>query len=186
MIDLRNKELPSRLVWEGGSCEILTDFRIWITFGQFLRDKPQKIWFGIFPSQKPPKTDAWIHPAIEFLQSPNIVPRATRTPTNIKALDLIVDGEFIVSSFQQAYGIDLTNTDYMHWHRFKALLEGLPDNTRMSKIMGYRTWTPADEKREHKDFMAEQRAAWALPIDDVDEDDNMGGFGALIKAVNGL
>lgn len=179
MIDLRTKELPSRLVWEGGSAAIYTDFRVWIEFGEWLRKR--KLYLGIFEGLRAPQGDDWQLPAIRFYQSPNVVPRATRAASNAKLLDMVVDGEFIVASFQQAYGIDLTSCD-MHWHRFKALLEGLPDDTKLSKILGYRSYMEQDSKRKQQDIMREQRARWSLPRDEEEEDDGMGGFGAFLNA----
>lgn len=177
MIDLRNKGLPSCLEWEGGSCDILTDFRTWIEFGQRLIEE-HKVWFGIFPDMRPPDGEEWVMAAIAFYRSPNPIPRQTRTPSNVRAFDYVTDGEFIVASFQQAYGIDLTSCD-MHWHRFKALFDGLPDDCKLSKIIGYRMWRAGDEKRKHEDFMREQQAAWALPL--IDDEDDMGGFGAFLE-----
>ena len=177
MIDLRKKELPSQLEWDGGSCAINTDFRVWITFGEMLKEK--KVYLGIFPNCKAPEGEEWQLAAYRFYQCPNEVPRATRR-LKTRLLDFIIDGQFIVASFQQAYGIDLTSCD-MHWHRFCALLDGLPDETKMSKIMGYRGYDPRDEKRKHNEFMQEQRMRWALPAED-DEDDETGGFGALLNA----
>ena len=176
MIDLRTKELPSRLVWDGGSCVIDTDFRTWITFGEFLKNG--KIYLGIFPKYKAPEGDAWMIEAVRFFQCPNEVPRATRAPSRMRLLDFIIDGSFIVASFQQAYGIDLTSED-MHWHRFCALMDGLPDDTKISKIMGYRGYDPSDEKRKHSEMMREQQTRWALPAED-DDDDETGGFGAIL------
>lgn len=177
MIDLRVKELPSRLEWDGGSCVINTDFRVWIEFGEWL--KKRKMYLGIFPHRIQPKGTDWQAAALRFFQCPNEVPRATRT-SHIRSLDYIIDGSFIVASFQQAYGIDLTSCD-MHWHRFCALMDGLPDDTKMSKIIGYRTYNPSDEKRKHSDLMREQQMRWALPQEE--EDDGMGGYGAFL---NGL
>ena len=180
MIDLRFKGLPSQLVWEGGSCDILTDFRVWIEFGRQLMEE-RKVWFGIFPDMQQPEGDEWVRAAVDFYRSPNSIPRQTRTPSRTRAFDYIIDGEFIVASFQQAYGIDLTTCD-MHWHRFKALFDGLPDNTKMVKIIGYRMWRKSDEKRKHEEFMREQQSAWALPLLDEGEEDEMGGFGDLLNA----
>lgn len=181
MIDLRTKGLPSRIEWDGGSFPIRTDFRIWLEFGEWLKQK--KLYLGIFDGFIPPEGDDWQLPAIRFYQSPNEVPRATRAPSGAKLLDFIIDGPFLVASFQQAYGIDLTTCD-MHWHRFCALIDGLPDETKLAKVMGYRSWTPSDEKRKHQDLMLEQRARWALPRDDGKEgsEDDMGGFSALLNA----
>lgn len=178
MIDLRDKGLPSQLVWDGGSCAINTDFRIWIAFGEWL--KQEKAYLGIFPDLKAPDGDEWQKAAVEFYRCPNVVPRATRTPDGTRYIDLIIDGSFIVASFQQAYGIDLTSCD-MHWHRFCALLDGLPDDTKMARIMGYRGYNPADEKRKHSEIMQERKMAWALPVDDEEEDD-MGEFADFLKA----
>lgn len=178
MIDLRDKGLPSQLVWDGGSCAINTDFRVWIAFGEWL--KQEKAYLGIFPDLKAPDGDEWQKAAVEFYRCQNVVPRATRTPDGTRYIDLIIDGSFIVASFQQAYGIDLTSCD-MHWHRFCALLDGLPDDTKMARIMGYRGYNPADEKRKHSEIMQERKMAWALPVDDEEEDD-MGEFADFLKA----
>ena len=177
MIDLRIKGLPSRLEWDGGSCAIETDFRIWLTFGEHLKDG--KLWLGIFPSHKAPEGDEWQLSAMRFYQCPNEVPRATRT-SHTRLIDFLIDGQFIVASFQQAYGIDLTECD-MHWHRFCALLDGLPDDTKISKIIGYRGYDQRDEKRKHAEIIREQQLRWALPQKE-NEDDETGGFGALINA----
>ena len=179
MIDLRKNELPSRLEWGGNSALIDTSFRTWIEFERRIRED-QMVWVGIFPDGKVPKDDGWIQAAIDFWKSENATPRMTRPPSKVRLIDYIEDGDHIVASFQQAYGIDLTVED-MHWHRFKALLGGLPDNTKMSKIMGYRDYNEMDAKRKYEDIQKEQRAAWSLPLPD-SEDDEMGGFGGLIEA----
>lgn len=137
------------------------------------------MFLGIFPSLNPPEGDEWQRAALGFYQCPNEVPRATRAPSRVKYIDLIIDGEFIVSSFQQAYGIDLTSCE-MHWHRFRALLDGLPDDTKLARIMSYRGYDPSDEKRKHSDMMQERKMAWALPMDE--NEDDMGGFEGFINA----
>lgn len=178
MIDLRNAGLPSRLEWGGFSVSIHTSFRVWIEFERRLIDE-HMVWLGIFPNGKAPSDDGWIQAAIDFWRSENATPRMTRPPSNVRLIDYIEDGDHIVASFQQAYGIDLTTED-MHWHRFKALLSGLPDDTKLAKIMGYRDYNEVEAKRKHEDFMKEQRAAWSLPLPE-GEDDDTGGFGGLIE-----
>lgn len=51
--------------------------------------------------------------------------------------DYHCDAPYLVAAFQQAYGIDLT-TAKLHWWRFRALFLALPEETLMSKIIGYR------------------------------------------------
>lgn len=158
MIDLRIRELPSQIECGGVFFEVDTDFRTWIEFERSLRENGI-YWAGIFKGRIPDSND-WVEAAMEFLLSENVTPRQTGSD-GVRAVDYVLDGDYIVAAFQQAYGIDLTSCDYMHWHRFKALFTGLPDETRMAKIMGYRTWTKSD--RKYEDEMRENRARWTLP-----------------------
>ena len=48
------------------------------------------------------------------------------------------DAEYIYSAFLQQYKIDLNSIQYMHWWKFKALMENLNEDTQFVKIMGYR------------------------------------------------
>lgn len=52
-----------------------------------------------------------------------------------KAFDFEQDAAYIYAAFMQAYNIDLfQERDRLHWWSFCALLQGLPDNTRLSEI----------------------------------------------------
>lgn len=52
-----------------------------------------------------------------------------------------VDGELIWSAFRRndVYGIDLLEIPYLHWWKFIAMLDDLPEDTRLHRIMDYRT-----------------------------------------------
>lgn len=55
-------------------------------------------------------------------------------------IDFTQDAATIYAAFWQAYGIDLQAVrDSLHWQAFAALLGALPDNTRLSQIVGVRT-----------------------------------------------
>lgn len=56
-----------------------------------------------------------------------------------KPFDFEVDGALIYSAFIQTYGIDLLDTEYMHWWKFNALLADVSKDSRFSKVMEYRT-----------------------------------------------
>lgn len=162
MIDLRFHELPRFIECGGSLFELNTSFRVWIKFGKLLEDE-RFAWSGIFKDERPDGNE-WIEAAVEFYRSPNPIPKAT-DESGPRALDLIIDGELIVAAFQQAYGIDLTAED-MHWHRFKALLAGLPDEVKLSKVIGYRLYKTPPEKppKNHNDQqMRKLQRAWALP-----------------------
>ena len=164
MIDLRFAELPSQIECDGFFYDIDTDFRTWIEFDRILREE-RVAWPGIFVGERPSSLD-WIEGAREFLVSENVTPKYRQQP-RFKLIDLILDGDYIVAAFQQAYGIDLTDGSLkMHWHRFKALLAGLPDDTVLSKAIMYRGYVKNNKKQEQ--IMQEQHQAWQLPEPDID------------------
>lgn len=154
MIDLRQGELPTSLVVGGEAVEIDTDFRTWLRVQVAVEETgaiPPIFFKGAVPAGD------WGRAAAEFLRSDVDTPHGG---SGGGTLDLIRDGDYIVGSFQQAYGIDLT-TGGMHWHRFLALLRSLPDGCKMSDIMGYRAWRPTRRKQDA--IMRELHNAWSLP-----------------------
>jgi len=60
-------------------------------------------------------------------------------PAGPKYMDIEQDWGFICASFQQAYGIDLYTDKSIHILRFQALLQGLPEDTKMAKVIGIRS-----------------------------------------------
>ena len=161
MIDLTRYTLPSAILVGDEVFPVNTSFRVWITFGQVL-EKEGLFWGGVFAGEVP--DGDWFGAAMEFYLSENATPKK-RSSQTAKAVDLVLDGDYITAAFQQAYGIDLTQGD-MHWHRFKALLNGLPESTVLSRIMGYRTYERKKVDREAE--MMRLREEWALP-DEVSE-----------------
>lgn len=161
MIDLTRDTLPSAILVGDEVFPVNTSFRVWITFGQVL-EKEGVFWGGVFADEVP--DGDWFDAAMEFYLSENATPKK-RSGQTAKAIDMVLDGDYITASFQQAYGIDLTQGD-MHWHRFKALLNGLPESTVLSRIMGYRTYERKKVDREAE--MMRLREEWALP-DEVSE-----------------
>lgn len=156
MIDLSRDTLPSALLVNDEVFPVDTSFRKWIAFEQMLREGIA--WEGVF-ADRVPSSPEWVGAALEFLQSRNATPRGS-SQSSARAIDLVLDGDYITAAFQQAYGIDLTSCD-MHWHRFKALLNGLPEDTMLSRIMSYRTYEARKVDREAE--MRRLREEWALP-----------------------
>lgn len=160
MIDLRFSELPSQILCDGVFYSVNTDFRTWINFGYELTVN-HNCWYGIFSETLPDGSD-WVESAIEFYRSENVTPRSVKQ-SPFRSIDFVLDGDYIVAAFQQAYGIDLTDPKCnIHWHRFKALISGLPDNTLMSQIIHYRTWERKG-KTDHDSDMRRLREMWMLP-----------------------
>lgn len=168
MVDLEQAELPHEIETDDGWAEVDTCFRTWIRFG---RAAEQGAWWpGIFVGPEP---RGWHDGALEFYRSPVECPHGSRGGGSARTLDLSVDGDYVVGSFQAAYGVDLTDPSCdMHWHRFLALLRSLPQDSMVSRIASWRAWTPDAAKRKPEQVQRELRSAWSLP-----------GYGAASGAV---
>lgn len=68
-----------------------------------------------------------------------------------------MDSDYIYAAFLSQYNIDLIEIEYLHYHKFKALLNGISKPTRLYEIMGYRTYSGKDKDLAHV------KQAWALP-----------------------
>lgn len=159
MVDLRF-HLPTALVVDGREVPIETGFRTWLKVQRCVEETgviPPIFFIGDVPEGD------WGAAAGEFLASKVCTPHGKGEGGN--TLDLIRDGDYIVGSFQSAYGLDLTSpsADDMHWHRFLALLRSLPSDTKIADIVGYRSWTPARGKRKQEDAMRRLKSQWTLP-----------------------
>ena len=50
----------------------------------------------------------------------------------------------------------------MHWHKFSALLSGIPQGTMLMDIIGYRSYKGNGKDPEYKKYMR-LKGLWALP-----------------------
>ena len=100
--------------------------------------------------------------AIEYDLKGNPMPVRDEGGENI--LDIEQDAEYIYASFRQAYGMNLYEQQgKLHWHEFKALLNGLPSDTIMQRIIQIRMWKPSKhESGEYKENMRKLQKIYAL------------------------
>ena len=77
----------------------------------------------------------------------------------------------IYTAFLDQYGLDLNETDYLHWCKFKAMFEGLKSDNKICEIMGYRAIdvSKIKDKEEKKRYKKLQRE-YALPDDRTEEE----------------
>lgn|SRR5699024_5390 len=78
--------------------------------------------------------------------------------------DLEQDAEYIYASFRQAYGMNLYEQQgKLHWNEFRALLNGLPSETILQRIIQIRAWEPSKhDSAEYKESMKKLQKAYAL------------------------
>lgn len=74
------------------------------------------------------------------------------------------DADYIYSAFMQQYKMDLTEIEYLHWWKFRALFEGLNKDTKIVEIMGYRAMDLSKIKdKKEKKFYKNMKELYALP-----------------------
>lgn len=87
--------------------------------------------------------------------------------------DIRYDGDYIYSSFLQAYGIDLFDVQgELHWRKFNALLSGLPEGTKLMEVIKIRKWKPQKgDSSEYKEEMRRLQKDYALPNEVIEEEE---------------
>lgn len=153
MINLTEKSLPNTVQVNGRDFPIYTDFRIWLKFLIEFEEWSNGGFKGVldirylFKNDMPKFYSAKNHDDIweqyggilSFLNPVNVIPKSTNSSGD-KVLYYQYDGDYIYSAFLQQYGIDLLEVEDLHWHKFKALMNGLT-KTKMNEIMEYRSYT---------------------------------------------
>lgn len=120
-----------------------------------------------------PSTDLWNYIYESFLKMESKQPieydrqgnpMPVREDNKKKTIDLVKDAEHIYASFRQAYNINLFQQQgKLHWHEFQSLLNGLPADTVMQRIIQIRLWEPSKgESAEYKKNMRDLQKAYRL------------------------
>lgn len=163
MIDL-SKDLPDAVEVDGKSYLIKTDFREWLKFAEIIESGNATLLdiTYLFVDEIPPAD--FSNALVEFCTNPNLIPNYNGV-SNERLLDYLIDSEYIYASFMAEYGIDLCDPNLkMHWHKFKALLIGMKDDSKIKEIMATRSYTPS--KKDPEKIALENKRAWALPSKD--------------------
>ncbi|AGQ28630.1 TPA: bacteriophage Gp15 family protein [Streptococcus pyogenes] len=126
--------------------------------------------------------DLWVYIKTNFIDAErpekpqldikgNPMPVVKEKEDNKKVIDLSLDAEFIYASFRQAYQINLLKEqNRLSWIEFKALLNALPDDTVMQRIIAIRQWEDDGEgSKKYRDNMRKLKAKYSL--DEREEDD---------------
>ncbi|HEP6345078.1 TPA: bacteriophage Gp15 family protein [Streptococcus pyogenes ABC020016287] len=127
--------------------------------------------------------DLWVYIKTNFIDAErpekpqldikgNPMPVVKEKEDNKKVIDLSLDAEFIYASFRQTYQINLLKEqNRLSWIEFKALLNALPDDTVMQRIIAIRQWEDDGEgSKKYRDNMRKLKAKYSL--DDGEEEDD--------------
>ena len=110
---------------------------------------------------------------VEYDLAGNPMKTSASDDTKQKApYDIRFDGDYIYSSFLQAYGIDLFDVQgELHWRKFNALLSGLPEGTKLMEVIKIRKWKPQKgDSAEYKEEMRRLQKDYALPNEIIEEE----------------
>lgn len=76
-------------------------------------------------------------------------------------ISYIKDDALIYAAFLQQYGIDLADSE-LHWHKFRALIDGLTEDTQLVKVMRYRSVKLGDVSTEERKFYRDMQDFYSL------------------------
>lgn len=159
MIDL-SIALPDTVTVDGKAYLIKTDFREWLKFNQIVQEENATLADLVFLFKGSIPTSDFSQPLLDFFVNDNKVPNYKDVGDD-RVLDYLIDGEYIYASFMAEYGIDLIDIEYLHWHKFKALLIGLSDESKIKQIMGMRAYKKSNKTPDK--IAQENKKAWELP-----------------------
>ncbi len=80
------------------------------------------------------------------------------------------DANMIYAAFFQQYGIDLTETDDMHWWKFRVLFDNLGEGTWFAEVRKIRAME-IDSKmsKAQQDYYRKMKKLLALPLSDKEQ-----------------
>lgn len=161
---------PTWLQIDGVNCPIHSDFRTVLRCYEILGDKEELSkdemveMLSMFYVGKRCHTEEHIDKMFWFFscgreKERKVFPRKIAGINNKQSFDFVEDAELIYAGFMQQYGIDL-QTEEMHWWKFMILLENLGSDTKLQRVMEYRTIDTKNKdlsKREREFYSAMQR-----------------------------
>lgn len=161
---------PTKLIIDGAECPINSGFRTVLRCYELQGDN--EILSGdslleilrLFYGRRRVYTQGHIDQMLWFFACGRVkkkkhFPRKIAGLNDKQPFDFSEDADLIYAGFLQQYGIDLQKED-MHWWKFMILLENLGSETRLQKIMEYRTIDTASKhlsKEQRKYYQAMQR-----------------------------
>lgn len=179
-------ELPAKISVNEREYSIRTNFRDWINFeitllGDSSETEKSKLLNYILYGIVPEDIERTIHEIIKFYQCGETNKSvANRSVSQKRIYDYKQDQFLIYTAFIQYYKINLNVIKFMHWWTFRQLFLELPDESKMKKVMMYRSINiNSSMSPEQKKFYAEMKRTYALPTKG-DAKKKAVGFGTIL------
>ena len=133
--------LPATVSVGGREYEINTDFRAGVKFEMMIEQGVTNAFELVAPFflGGVPRDIMGAFEAVERFYCCGVLPeKAEKSEKGKQAYSFGTDANAIFSDFWRYYTIDLSR-EYLHWWAFRALLMGLPDESRFKQRAYYRT-----------------------------------------------
>lgn len=161
--------LPRAIVVNGAEHPINTDFRLGIQFeilthGHEASRRTRTIQqLLLYYGENIPDDIAAAYKALlAFVNGAEEGRGKKRGDNDVRVIDYEGDAKLIYAAFLDQYGVDLDEAD-LHWWKFRAMLAGLREDHRISKIMGYRAMkTGSIKNKEYRKHVAEMKRLHAI------------------------
>lgn len=164
MIDITLDEQPSHIDVFGIDYKVHTDFRVWVKYGK-VRSKEGVTLADlsfVFDGVCPPPCKETVIAMDMFYVAPSARPRVDEEGSKEPVFDYIEDGDYIFSSILAVYHINICHSK-IHWFEFHAMVLSLPETSKLMRIIGYASWSEADEKRKPVEVKRKLKRIWTLP-----------------------
>lgn len=184
-------ELPTGVNVGGQFFKINANFRTCILFESLIFDKavpdkykPQLILNLFYEDKQPADAAGAINAIIDFYSAgkKKRAPRPGKRQAKKvqpRLYDFEYDADYIYAAFLSVYGIDLNEVDFLHWWKFKALFNALPESAQIVKIIGYRaTDTSQIKDQKERSRIARLKNMYALPSG-MSEEEKVSAIGAM-------
>ena len=186
LIDL----LPSKVEIEGTEYEINSNFRVSVLFSLLMEDEELtekekinqalELYYPIIPQNKieAVKKIEWFYSC----GKENTSKPSGKKGNSEKILDYEEDAKYIYAAFLSQYRIDLQDIEYLHWWKFKALLDSLGENNKLLEIMKYRSIDISKiEDKEQRRFYKDMKKIYSLNKHNKEDEQIINDWNKLLK-----
>ncbi len=174
MINLLFERLPDTIKIGQQDYKIDTNFYRWIALNEMLLD-PQATALVLnnylrvlFTDKIPPFNKETLESVAGFLAGYHAnekkVKNANGVPKSRYVFSFTYDSDYVIGAFQECYGIDLINIDYLHWWHFLALFSALNPECELMRRITLRSTKLSDiPDKKQRNRIRKQQQAIALP-----------------------
>ena len=166
--------VPTTVNIDNKEYEINSDFRISILFELLMQDssieEEDKIFMALnlYYATIPENIKEAIEQMLWFYRCGKDIKSSKGNSTSKSVTQIYSfehDDDYIYAAFMDQYGIDLQDTNYLHWWKFKAMFKSLKGDNEIVKIMGYRSMELSKIKdKEQKAYYKKMQELYKIPI----------------------